>query len=117
MREIAEITGISVQALQGRPLSQFSVNERISWAERRETKREEDRAYCLLGIFDVSMPLIYGEGMGNAWRRLLEEIDKKSRVDPPPLLFDESSTQGSKYTNSICSYQSRHSRDGASTNT
>jgi hypothetical protein len=62
VQEIHEITGISVQALQGSPLSEFSINERMSWAARRETKREEDAAYSLLGVFDVHMPLIYGEG-------------------------------------------------------
>jgi hypothetical protein len=38
--------------------------------------REEDEAYSLLGIFNVSMPLIYGEGREKALKRLLEEIDK-----------------------------------------
>jgi hypothetical protein len=39
----------------------------MSWAENRETKREEDKAYSLLGIFNIHMPLIYGEGMKNAF--------------------------------------------------
>ena len=34
----------------------------MSWASRRVTTRDEDIAYCLLGMFDVNMPLIYGEG-------------------------------------------------------
>ncbi|KAF1997056.1 HET-domain-containing protein, partial [Amniculicola lignicola CBS 123094] len=62
VEEIHEITGICVQALQGRALSEFSLHERMSWAERRETTREEDAAYCLLGIFDIHIPPIYGEG-------------------------------------------------------
>ena len=74
-RQIQEITGISVQALQGSPLSQFSIAERMSWAAKRETKRKEDGAYCLLGIFDVHMPLIYGEGE-KAFIRLQKEIEK-----------------------------------------
>jgi hypothetical protein len=41
--------------------------------------REEDRAYSLLGIFGVCMPLIYGEGRENALERLWEEIDKPSK--------------------------------------
>jgi hypothetical protein len=77
--QIYEITGIAVQALQGTPLSDFSVNERMSWAKTRQTKREEDRAYSLLGIFDIHMPLIYGEGAASALKRLQEEIDKSSR--------------------------------------
>ena len=77
-RQIHEITGIPVQALQGNPLSRFSVTERISWAEKRETRRKEDKAYSLLGIFDIYMPLIYGEGRENAFIRLWQTIDKSS---------------------------------------
>lgn len=65
-RHICEITGIPVKALRGSPLSDFNVTERMSWAERRETTRQEDKAYSLLGIFDVFMPLIYGEGAEKA---------------------------------------------------
>jgi len=49
----------------------------MSWSEDRQTKREEDMAYCLLGIFGVYLPLIYGEGKANAFVRLREEIDKR----------------------------------------
>src|SRR5277367_2710574 len=78
-RHIHEITGIPVKALQGSPLSDFSVTERMLWAEKRETTRKEDKAYSLLGIFDVHMPLIYGEGREKALKRLREEIDKASK--------------------------------------
>jgi hypothetical protein len=54
-----------------------SVARRMSWAAHRETTREEDIAYCLLGIFDVSMPLLYGEG-ARAFTRLQEEILKET---------------------------------------
>jgi len=73
---IHEITGIPKSALQGARLSQFSDKERFSWIQPRQTKVEEDKAYSLLGIFDVQMPLRYGEGMANAFKRLEEEIDK-----------------------------------------
>ena len=73
---IHEITGIADSALQGTNLSQFSVEERLSWIDRRQTKLEEDKAYSLLGIFDISMPLIYGEGGQKAFKRLQEEIEK-----------------------------------------
>jgi hypothetical protein len=76
-RQLQEITGIAVQALQGIPLSEFTVDERMSWAETRETRREEDKAYCLLGIFDIFMPLIYGEGRLNALSRLRRKIHKR----------------------------------------
>jgi hypothetical protein len=73
---IHQVTGIAQKALQGDPLSDFSVEERKSWATQRSTKREEDGAYSLLGIFDLSMPLIYGEGKEKALKRLDNEIRK-----------------------------------------
>jgi hypothetical protein len=76
---IHNITGIPKSALQGTRLSQFSVNERFSWIERRKTKVEEDKAYSLLGIFDVRIPLRYGEGTASAFKRLEEEIDKLNK--------------------------------------
>jgi hypothetical protein len=75
-RHICEITGIPVNALRGSPLSDFNVAKRISWAASRETYRPEDKAYSLLGIFDVNMPLIYSKGKNKAINRLREEIDK-----------------------------------------
>jgi hypothetical protein len=76
---IHEITGIPHRALQGHSLADFSVTEQLSWSTDRETKKREDRAYCLLGIFDVFMPLLYGEG-DYAYTRLRREIDGK-RID------------------------------------
>lgn len=55
----------------------------MSWAERRTTKREEDAAYALLGIFEITMPLIYGEGQAKAFYRLRKEI-KESEGDQLP---------------------------------
>lgn len=52
-----------------------SVSARMSWAAGRQTTREEDRAYSLLGIFDINMHTIYGEGP-KAFQRLQEEIMK-----------------------------------------
>jgi hypothetical protein len=78
-RNIHEITGIPIKVLRGAALSNFSTAERLLWAEKRETTRKEDKAYSLLGIFDVHMPLIYGEGRDSALRRLREEINKASK--------------------------------------
>ena len=72
---IHEIIKIPRTALNGTQLSNFTVDERLKWAAGRHTKRTEDRAYCLLGIFEIFMPLIYGEGE-NAFKRLTEEIGK-----------------------------------------
>ena len=80
-----EITGIAIPALKGDSLSGFDVDERMSWAENRQTKREEDAVYSLLGIFDVHMPLIYGEGRKKALSRLRREI-KESLDDQSPTL-------------------------------
>jgi hypothetical protein len=76
---IHETTGVPVLALQGAPLSQFSVDERLLWNKDRHTKLEEDRAYSMLGVFDVYIAPIYGEGTGRAFGRLLDEINKLSR--------------------------------------
>jgi hypothetical protein len=70
---IYEITGVEPNALRGRPLSNFMAATRMRWASTRQTTREEDTAYCLLGIFNVNMPLLYGEGP-RAFHRLQEEI-------------------------------------------
>ena len=60
-------------------MADFSVTERMLWAETRQTTREEDMAYSLLGIFEVYMPLIYSEGRANAVGRLQEAIDRKEK--------------------------------------
>jgi hypothetical protein len=76
---VHEITGIPVEVLQGSPLARFTVDERMLWAAKRTTKRKEDEAYCLFGIFDIHMPPIYGEGRVEAFIRLRDEISKRSR--------------------------------------
>ena len=75
-RQIHEITGIPLMALRGVAVSNFSISERMRWVTKRNTTKPEDKAYCLLGIFDVFMPPIYGEG-ANAFLRLQDEIDKR----------------------------------------
>ena len=75
-RHICEVTGIPAGALRGSPLSDFSVAERLSWAAGREASRPEDKVYSLLGIFDVNMVLIYGEGMEKAMNRFRDRIDE-----------------------------------------
>jgi hypothetical protein len=79
----------------------------MSWAAKRKTSRLEDQAYSLLGIFDVNMPMLYGEGL-KAFTRLQEEIIKtsddqsifawdgaddgsRSLLAPSPLAFKNSS--------------------------
>jgi hypothetical protein len=74
---IHEITSIANKALRGDALSNFSIKERRSWAERRNTTIEEDEAYYLIGIFDVSMVPNYGERRDQAFRRLEDEIHRQ----------------------------------------
>jgi hypothetical protein len=92
---VASITGIQQLVLDGTALpSAFSIAQRMSWAAGRVTTRPEDVAYSLIGIFDVNMPLLYGEGE-RALKRVQEEIMKDSDdhsifaceaiPHPPPL--------------------------------
>ncbi|CAK7230690.1 hypothetical protein SBRCBS47491_007671 [Sporothrix bragantina] len=78
---VYEITTIPMDALSSYEKSRFSDAQRFNWINSRDTKEEEDIAYCLLGLFDVSMPLVYGEGKDKAIRRLQKEIEEKL----PPL--------------------------------
>ena len=55
----------------------YSIAQRMSWAANRVTTRVEDRAYSLMGLFKIKMPLIYGE-REEAFTRLQQEIIKKS---------------------------------------
>ncbi|SPO03262.1 uncharacterized protein DNG_05944 [Cephalotrichum gorgonifer] len=73
LQELRRITGIRTGILMGDPMTSCCMAERMSWAANRETTNVEDRAYSLLGIFDVNMPLLYGEGE-RAFIRLQEEI-------------------------------------------
>lgn len=79
---VGNVTGIPVEYLLGiSELRAASVAQRLSWAAKRQTKRREDLAYCLLGIFGVSMPMIYGEGGTQAFLRLQEHIMRTTRDD------------------------------------
>jgi len=71
---IEDITCIDRKVLLGeRAIHEFTAAQRLSWAAYRETSRPEDIAYCLMGLFNVNMPLLYGE-KENAFLRLQQEI-------------------------------------------
>ena len=75
---LSDCTDIDREVLQNSVnLSRIPVARRMSWASLRETTRIEDTAYCLMGIFNIHMPMIYGEG-AKAFMRLQEEIAKQS---------------------------------------
>jgi hypothetical protein len=78
-QQIYNVTRIPTDALRGHPMSSYSKAQRLGWVETRNTTREEDKAYCMFGVFDVQIPLLYGEGEARAFRRLHEEIDKGSQ--------------------------------------
>lgn len=75
---IHAITKIPLEVLSGFSPSGYTVEERLSWAADRQTLREEDRAYSLLGIFEVQMNMRYGEGGVVAMERLKRKIRKAS---------------------------------------
>ena len=73
---ISKATGIQRHVLRGYcSIFECTIAERMCWAANRITGRCEDIAYCLMGIFDVNMPLLYGEGV-RAFQRLQEQIIK-----------------------------------------
>ncbi len=74
--QLCAITMINQSALAG-GFRHSNIAERMSWVALRETTRPEDIAYCMLGLFDVSMPMLYGEGK-RAFRRLQEELIRQS---------------------------------------
>ncbi|KAF2752525.1 HET-domain-containing protein [Pseudovirgaria hyperparasitica] len=74
--QIRRATGIPSAALEGVPLSEFTVEDRFRWKGDRETTREEDGAYSLQGIFDVNLAPLYGEGAVGAFERLKRAISQ-----------------------------------------
>jgi len=81
---IHKITQIPIQALRGNPFSDFSITERKGWAAKRQTTEPEDLVYCLLGLYEVSMPPIYGEGEAAALKRLQMTVKGFSKDSSEP---------------------------------
>jgi hypothetical protein len=108
--ELEAITGIPQDALQNFRHDDFCIAEKMAWAARRTTTREEDSAYCLLGLFDVNMPLLYGEG-SKAFLRLQEEIMRIS-TDLSILLWqgNASATNGMLAAAPCCFENMKRSR-------
>lgn len=76
MEEIHEVTGITKAALETGNMAKHHAAEIMSWAAHREVSRDEDTAYSLMGLFDINMPMLYGEGGTKAFLRLQEAIYK-----------------------------------------
>lgn len=78
-KRLSEASGIDEWVLsEPARMSRESVAQKMCWASRRTTTRPEDMAYCLLGLFGVNMPLLYGEGGSKAFIRLQLQLLQKS---------------------------------------
>ena len=60
--EMEEATGVSARALMALRPGLDDIREKLRLASTRKTTRIEDAAYSLLGIFSMSLPVVYGEG-------------------------------------------------------
>jgi hypothetical protein len=79
MEHLSSITRINISILRyPNKVYTASIAQRMSWASQRQTTRPEDMAYSLIGLFDVHMPIIYGEGLTKAFQRLQMEIISSS---------------------------------------
>ncbi|OTA90034.1 hypothetical protein M434DRAFT_50423, partial [Hypoxylon sp. CO27-5] len=97
---ISHITRIHMGALTDRSTVHcYSIAQRMSWAANRATSRQEDIAYCLLGIFDINMPLLYGEGQ-KSFTRLQQEIIRVSN-DQSILAWDLQCSDAHPWTSAL----------------
>lgn len=109
--QISGITGIAECYLDGtRSVYEASVAERMSWVSRRRTTLIEDMAYCLLGLFNVSLPMLYGVGW-SAFRRLQETIIAQSD-DDSIFAWKAAANEGYVPRGMIASYPSEFADSG-----
>ncbi|KAG2081562.1 uncharacterized protein F5147DRAFT_263542 [Suillus discolor] len=78
MKELESATGIDAQALISFRPGMRDARQKLQWASKRVTTVQEDTAYSLFGIFDVHLPVIYGERKQSALGRLLQDIVSRS---------------------------------------
>ncbi|KAF8123255.1 hypothetical protein EV363DRAFT_1356699 [Boletus edulis] len=78
MQEMARVTGIDAKELLSLRPGSENVREKLRLASTRYATKQEDIAYSLFGIFDVSIPVTYGEGQRRALGRLLQEVLTRS---------------------------------------
>ena len=95
-------------------MTDFAVDERLCWAESRETRRQKDKTYSMLGMFNIHMPLMYGEGRENAFKRLKAGIGKPNAglsaeedrclqsLYPSGIGYDEQKNQNPKRVPNTC---------------
>lgn len=117
MREVvAEASHISFDDLMNPPrlTTKICAARKMSWAAHRQTSREEDLAYCLIGLFRVNMPLLYGEGIAGAFRRLQLEIIVAS-LDGTIFAFDRPLTDSLPHDGMLSDHPSEFASSGAFT--
>jgi hypothetical protein len=103
---IASVTGIPNECLQRPGIARGACfAQKLSWASQRQTTRGEDVVYCLLGLLDVNMPLLYGEGLEKAFFRLQKEFIQDSD-DESIFLWDRPASTRSMSVRACCSQQS-----------
>jgi hypothetical protein len=102
---ISKASGVSTAVLRDpETLGQVCVSEKMSWAASRSTTRPEDEAYCLMGLFGVQMPPLYGEGRQHAFRRLQLEIMQVT-TDHTIFAWDADSTTGDMLAPTVQCFQ------------
>ena len=101
---ISDTTGIDARVVAGASWERTSIATRMKWAARRVTTRVEDMAYCLLGIFDVNMPLLYGEGE-KAFVRLQQAIMARFN-DHSIFLWSPSTSSGATLLQHLATHPS-----------
>ncbi|KAF9473423.1 hypothetical protein BDN70DRAFT_843490 [Pholiota conissans] len=77
--QIELATSITKTELLTIHLAGVSFSRKMQWAARRRVTRTEDVAYSLMGLFDISMSIAYGEGGQRAFVRLIKEILSTSK--------------------------------------
>ncbi|KIO09227.1 hypothetical protein M404DRAFT_309019 [Pisolithus tinctorius Marx 270] len=78
LEELERATGIESRFLTHFSPGMDDARSRLQWASSRRTTRPEDIAYSLFGIFNLHLPVLYGELAEKALGRLLAEIISQS---------------------------------------
>ena len=78
LKVVEQVVGIGPDDLNDFNPGSYNIRERLNWASGRTTTKDEDMAYSLMGIFDVQLPINYGEGAAKAFFNLQSEIMKRS---------------------------------------
>ncbi|KAF2761280.1 HET-domain-containing protein [Pseudovirgaria hyperparasitica] len=81
---LRRITSIDNAVLSNGNFLQYSIDDRIRWCETRQATKSEDKVYSLLGLCNIYLPLIYGEGEEHAMRRLRKEISEADHLITAP---------------------------------